>query len=148
MTIIYTRILGLIFLSELHGLRFILGLSEFIWAFTLALPGDTFDRPAYAVMAAFMPEWIWAWLFIFMGICQWLIIYLQDYHSKFAIVFAGCNSVFWWFVVLSMVFSVTPFPAAISGEIGLAIGAAWVFIRSGMSCVDRKKFDRRRPHDA
>ena len=148
MTSVWKRLLSLVFLCELHGLRFILGLSEFIWAFTLLLPGDTFGRPAYAVMSSFMSEEWWATIFVLMGTLQWLIIYLQNYHSKFSVIFAACNSVFWWFIVMSMVFSVSPFPAAISGEMGLAVGAAWIFVRSGMSCVDRKKFDRRRPHDA
>ena len=141
------RILCLIFLCELHGVRFILGLSEFIWAITLFLPGDTFRRPIYAVMASFMAEELWALIFTAMGLLQWYIIYQQNYHSKLSIAFAACNSVFWWFIVISMVLSVSPFPAAISGEIGLAVGAAWVFIRSGMPKVDRHKFDRRKPND-
>ena len=147
MTKIHTSILSLIFLSQLHGLRFILGLSEFIWAVTLTLPGNTFNRPTYTVMASFMSECAWAVLFAIMGLCQWFIIYKQDYHSKFAIIFAGCNSIFWWFVVMSMVVSVAPFPAAISGEVGLAVGAAWIFIRSGMPCIYQKKFDRSAQHD-
>lgn len=77
------------------------------------------------------PEQVWAFIFGISAGVQLYLILVQNYFSKFAQIFAGWNALFWSLVVISIYNSVTPPPAAISGELSLAIAAAWVFVRSG-----------------
>lgn len=129
---VYTRLIKIVFYSDLHGTRFMLGLAEALWAATLMMPGDTFGRPTYHVMSSVMSEEAWGLIFALSAVTQFSILIRCEYHSAFATAFAGWNSVLWSFVVISMYLSVSPVPAAISGEAALAIGAAWVWIRSGL----------------
>ena len=132
------KLARLIFLSDLHGTRVILAISELVWALTLLWPGETFNRPTYTIMASLFSEELWGVVFLISSLIQFMLVYKQEYHTKFAQIFAGWNSLFWWFVVISMYNSVTPPPAAISGEFGLAVGASWIFIRSGYKTRSNK----------
>jgi hypothetical protein len=126
-----TRIYNLVFHCDLHASRFILALAELVWGCTLLAPGDTFGRPTYLVMANVMSEECWGSVWVLSALIQFYILYSGKYHSRFAVIFAGFNSVLWWFITVSMYLSVNPIPAAISGELALAISAAWIWIRSG-----------------
>ena len=117
--------------GNLHSARFLLAVAETAWFISLIWPGDTFDRPTYAIMARFADETTWAAIFLITALCQWGILIVGRYHSRFATVFAGWNMWLWWSVVVSMYMSVYPPPAAISGELALAMGASWVYVRSG-----------------
>jgi len=123
--------LAIAYYSDLHATRVILAIAELIWAITLFFPGETFDRPTYTIMAQTFSENTWAFLFSVMGMTQLSIVATGNYHERFPIWFAAINQTVWWFVVISMYMSVTPPPAAISGELALAIAASWVWIRSG-----------------
>jgi hypothetical protein len=117
-----------------------LAVAEFLWAITLFMPGNTFDRPTYTLLASIAPEFVWALAFVLMGSLQTYILIKGDYHDRLAVWFAASNMTFWTFVCITMVLSISPFPAAISGEIALAIGASWVFIRSGKK-TGRRQID-------
>ncbi len=127
----FDRIVALIFFSDLHATRFTLGLAETIWAITLLWEGDTFTRPTYTQMSHVMTEEAWGFVFILSAVTQFGIVLKGDYHSRFATYFAGWNAALWMFVTISMYMSVSPPPAAISGEAALTFAAAWVWIRSG-----------------
>jgi hypothetical protein len=125
------RIKRIALFGNMHSARCLLAMAESIWFFTLAWPGDTFDRPTYAAMAEIASEPAWAVIFLITAAIQWTILLIGDYHSKWPVRFATWNMCLWWVVVISMYLSVYPPPAAISGELALAIGASWVFVRSG-----------------
>lgn len=129
------RAIELIYGSDLHATRFMLGLAELVWAIALIWPGDTFSRPTYSMMASIAPEECWAVVFGMSAYIQFCILFHGNYHSRLAVIFACFNSLFWIFTVISMYMSVYPPPGAISGELALAFGAAWVFIRSGVPCL-------------
>lgn len=132
MSKIAIRFLRLAFYSDTHVVRFLLVLAEMIWGVTLLWPGDTFGRPTYAVMSHVLPsEELWGIIWIFTGLTQFYILSTGDYHDRASVIFSGFNTILWWFVVISMYLSVSPIPAAISGELALAVGASWVYIRSG-----------------
>lgn len=118
-----------IFDTDLTGVRLCLALSEFIWAIMLLWTGETFGRPTYTGMAHVMQEEAWAFLFLISGTLQISIVMQEDYHSKFARYFAASNAVLWSFVVISMLLSVYPPPAAISAEITMAFVAIWIWVR-------------------
>lgn len=121
----------LVFFSDLHSARFLLFLAELFWCISLIWPGTTFERPTYKIMSMIGPEEAWAMVFGISASLQIYLILTQNYFSKFAQFFAGWNAIFWSLIVISIYNSVTPPPSAISGEISLAIAAAWVFVRSG-----------------
>ena len=135
------RLFRLMFYTDLVGVRFLLMVAELLWAITLAWPGDTFGRPTYTAMSRVMSEEAWAFLFAVSGVTQLSLIARDDFHSRFAQTFAGWNAVLWWFVCISMYISVYPPPAAISGEMAFAVGASWVFIRTGYVVVGKRMHD-------
>lgn len=109
--------------------RITLAIGEFFWAIMLLWPGDTFDRQTYSHMAAVMPENAWGLLFLASGVTQLSIVLIEDMHSRFARYFAAWNAALWCYTVYAMIASVYPPPAAIGGEIALAITATWIFTR-------------------
>lgn len=115
--------------SDLIATRISLFLGELFWAIMLLWTGDTFGRPTYSHMAYIMNEELWALVFAISAITQITIVLMNDMHSTFARYFAGWNAVLWSFVVWSMLASIYPPPAAIGGEIALALAAGWVWIR-------------------
>ena len=141
MTNIHTKLLKLAFYSDLHATRFTLGLAELIWSITLLWQGETFGRPTYTVMAHVMSEDAWGLVFLMSSFLQFAILLRGEYHDKFACYFAAWNSALWLFVTTSMYMSVSPPPAAISGEAALAFAAAWVWVRSGYSSKGKRAND-------
>ncbi len=131
------RFLSIALYGSQHSARTLLALAEMVWCITLLLPGDSFSRPTYAVMQSFGDEKMWAALFGSVSLIQWAILFDGRYHTKFAVCFAAANMVFWWVVVISMYLAVTPPPVAISGELALAIGASWVYVRAGWGDAER-----------
>ena len=128
--------------GQMHSARWLLATAETLWAITLFGPGDTFDRPTYNQMALIMSEFWWAVVFSVTAVCQWSVLLRGCYHSRPAVAFAFWNQMLWWYIVVSMYLSVYPPPAAISGELALAMGASWVYLRSGFGFVGRRKDDR------
>lgn len=115
--------------SDLVASRLTLFLAELLWAAMLLWPGDTFDRPTYTAMAHVMSEELWAFVFAMSAATQLGIVLLEDYHSRFARIFAGWNAALWLYTVAGMLASVYPPPAAIGGEIALTVLACWIFVR-------------------
>lgn len=136
------RFRNLALYGQMHSARWLLATAETLWAITLFWPGDTFDRPTYSQMSLLLPELGWAALFGIMAACQWFILLSGRYHTRSAIAFAFWNQMLWWYVVVSMYVSVYPPPAAISGELALALGASWVYLRSGFGTKGRRADDR------
>jgi hypothetical protein len=118
-----------LFDSDLVASRLIIALAEWFWFALLLWPGDTMLRPTYNIMGQVMPENAWAFVFLMSAIMQTTIVLSESYHSLFARMFAGFNAGLWSFIVVSMLLSVSPPPAAISGEIALACASVWIWIR-------------------
>lgn len=135
------RIFSIIFQSDLHGLRATLGVAELIWFVSLIWPGNTFDRPTYTSMSHIMSEEAWAVVFLMSGLTQLSILYRMDFHSRFSTYFSGWNFALWLYVVISMYISVSPPPAAISGELALTLASSWIWIRSGHPATGRRVND-------
>lgn len=118
-----------LFDSDLVATRMALAIAEMAWAVMLLWPGPTFDRPTYSVMAQVMSEHAWTFVFLVTSVLQFSIVAMRDMHTRFARYFAAWNASLWVFVVLSMLVSVYPPPAAIGGEISLMVAAVWVWVR-------------------
>jgi hypothetical protein len=118
-----------LFDSDLIASRLMLAIAELLWSTLLMWPGDTFTRPTYTGMAHVMHEEAWALVFLVSAATQFSIVIQADYHCRLARYFAAWNAVLWAFCVVSMLMSVYPPPAAISGEIALTLAAAWIWLR-------------------
>ena len=118
-----------LFDDKMVNTRIVLAASEFLWAVLLLWPGDTFARPTYSHMAMVMVEEAWGVVFALSAAMQITIVLQGDFHSRFARYFAAWNMVLWVYVVSSMLLSVYPPPAAVSGEIVLAGFAFWIWLR-------------------
>jgi hypothetical protein len=129
----------LIYSSDLYATRAMLGFAELVWALALFWPGETFDRPTYKIMAQVASESTWAAAFLVTGLLQWGILLSGRYHDRLVLVFACWNSALWTFSTIAMYLSVYPPPAAISGELAMAVGACWVLVRTGLPAGDRRK---------
>jgi len=128
--------------SDLIASRISLALSEFFWAVMLLWPGDTFTRPTYMLMQKVTNEEVWGVLFLASAVTQMSIVLMDDMHSRFARYFAGWNATLWAYVVTSMLISVQPPPAAIGGEIALALIAIWIWARPNILARGVKKIEQ------
>jgi hypothetical protein len=115
--------------TDLIASRIILAMGELFWAIMLFWPGDTFGRPTYTHMALIMSEVMWGFVFLLSAVSQLSIVSANNFHSVYARWFALWNMILWGFTVTSMLLSVYPPPAAIGGEIALAIAAGWIWLR-------------------
>jgi hypothetical protein len=118
-----------LFDSDLVASRLTLFLAEFLWAIMLIWPGDTFSRPTYLVMSHILTEEAWAAVFLVSAVFQLTIVLQDSFDSKFARYFSAWNACLWLTVVTSMLLSVYPPPAAISGEMALCVLATWIWVR-------------------
>lgn len=118
-----------LFDSDLVATRIMLAIAELCWAIMLLWPGDSFARPTYTVMSGVAGEDLWAAIFLVSGFTQGAIVVSTEFDSRFARYFACWNALLWLFTVVSMLISVYPPPAAIGGEIALAVAAMWIFVR-------------------
>ena len=146
-----------LFDSDFVATRLILAVAELLWAMMLFWPGDTFDRPTYTALANVASETVWAFIFLTSGVLQSCVVMYNKYGKPWAQVFANWNAVLWVFVVSASITSVHPPPAAMGGEIALAMAAVCVWLRPlimrevyvraaiGSSCVVID--DRRNTHD-
>lgn len=120
------------FESDLVATRLSLALAELLWAVMLLWPGDTFTRPTYFMMSLVASESTWAFVFLFSGIYQGYLVAAQKVRTRQAELFAWFNAVVWCCTVGFMLASVYPPPAAIGGEISLAVSAFWIAIRPAL----------------
>lgn len=118
-----------LFESDLIATRLSLAIAELLWAVMLLWPGDTFERPTYYWMSHIGSETVWAFIFLGSGLYQWYLVAAQKVRTREAELFAWFNSLVWVSTVGFMLASVYPPPAAIGGEISLAIAAFWIAAR-------------------
>lgn len=138
---ICSRLFIVFFYSDLHSVRFILGLAELLWAIALWWPGDTFTCPTYIGMRHALPEKMWGLAFFLTSVVQFYTLLKGEYHTTPVRVFAVWNSGLWLFVCISMYLSVYPQSAVISAESALAAGACWLLLRTGYYVTGRRSSD-------
>jgi hypothetical protein len=118
-----------LFDSDLIATRLALFLAEALWAVMLFWPGDTFDRPTYSEMAKIAPELVWAVAFGVSASLQLCIVLYRQCNKTWAHIFAYWNAILWASSILLMFRGVYPPPAAIGGEVALAVSAVWIAVR-------------------
>lgn len=118
-----------LFDSDLIASRLTLFLAEALWAVMLFWPGDTFDRPTYSEMSKLAPELVWALAFGISAMLQICIVIYRQCGHIWAHIFACWNAMLWCSSVMLMLKGVYPPPAAIGGEVALAVSALWIAIR-------------------
>ncbi len=118
-----------LFDSDLIATRLALFIAGALWAIMLFWPGDTFDRPTYSEMGKLAPELVWATAFGISSVLQICIVVYRQCCKPWAHIFAAWNALLWCASVVLMVKGVYPPPAAIGGEVAMAVSALWIAIR-------------------
>ena len=118
-----------LFDSDLIASRLALSLAEALWAIMLFWPGDTFGRPTYSEMSKLAPELVWATAFGISAVLQICIVIYRQCERTWAHTFACWNAMLWCSSVMLMLKGVYPPPAAIGGEVALAVSALWITVR-------------------
>ena len=67
--------------------------------------------------------------FLVTALLQAWIVSMELYDTRAAWLFSGWNTSLWFTAIYCMLESVYPPPAAIGGEVALAISALWIFAR-------------------
>lgn len=115
--------------SDLIASRLMLVIAELCWAGMLLWPGETFQRKVYASMKLIAPEEIWGLVFLLCAVMQIYILLNECYNTSKARCYAGFDALVWGYVVIGIMYSVKPPPAALAGDIAIMIGALWIFAR-------------------
>lgn len=122
--------------GQMHSARWILATAETLWALLLVSSWATFPDITHAKMSMGFSADLWATVFALAAVGQWGILISGKYHTRWAVAFAFWNQLWWWYVVISLYLSGG---VHIEG-LALALGASWVYIRSGF-CVKGRRAD-------
>lgn len=129
------RLRWLVQFGDTFVARFILAGVALLWSVMLFAPGNTFDRPVYAQMAFFATERTWASAWGLYSIAlAWRTLSAAQHRLWLSLMINGAGLVLFGGAAACVVFSrVWPMPAATSGDVGLAVVACWVLMRSGVN---------------
>jgi len=115
---------------DLTASRFILGMTEFIWALALFWPGNTLDIKYTSInFIGIVPELAWALFFLFSGLIQIFIVLYEIIDTRFSRIFACVNAIVWTYFVLSILIQTYPPLAAMASSLTIVIVANWIWIR-------------------
>lgn len=124
-------LMELLFTSSLACTRFTLGLAEVLWGISFIWSRGAPHHGAYDYLTYLMPLEYWGVLFLVTGVCQWVVLFMRQYHQTPSVVFSGFNAILWVSVSVAIYSTSYPPQAALSGDLALTFAACWVFIRSG-----------------
>jgi hypothetical protein len=110
--------------------RLIIANTAVYWFIFLIWPGQTLYRPAYAGMKAIGSDELWGIIFLILGVLQYLRLEIWVYTGRKALIIDSITAFIWTFVTISMIMSIYPPPAAIAGDISIAMIAIWVWIHA------------------
>ena len=134
----------ILFKSDLSMTRVTLAIGELFWGIMLLWPGNTFERPTYTVMNYFASEAVWTFMFFVSGFIQ-LHIASEKRKGLFERSFSLLNALLWNCVVIMMLLSVFPPPAATGMEFAAALISIWIFARPVvLKNIERKVNDKRK----
>lgn len=139
---ICSYLINLFWCCDVRPAQFLIGIASIGWALMLAWPGETFERQTYAMMAVIGHELAWAAMFLFVGFTNLHNVVAEFFRpwptlvSKFD---AFITAVVWITAVVAILLAQSPPPAAIAGEIALAVAAFWLFVRSDLPLIKRRR---------
>ena len=128
--------------SPMSATRLLIALSSLTWALFLLWPSELFTRQTYAIMRQIAPENIWAALFLYHGICTLVNMRLDKARTISVVCEALLGCLLWttstaacfaahWHYEQTLWLSITNYapPAAMSGELWVAVFSWWFLIR-------------------
>jgi hypothetical protein len=132
--IIWRRLVWIVLRSDTTSLRFLLAIASLLWSIFLFMPGDTFERPVYRIMARVGSEELWAtfWLLHAVGVL-WRVFATRK-RVFVAYLLNSLGLVMYAGVAVAIYATRTePFPAAIAPDLTLALIALWVMARTAIN---------------
>jgi hypothetical protein len=116
------------------GIRSFLIISSYLWSILLFMPGYTFDKGTYNLMAFIASENVWAIAFLLYAILGTLN--LEDlFDRKYTIVESIIGFLIWSTTAVCIFMSTSQAPAAAAPHIVGAFMSWWVLIRAGLKNV-------------
>lgn len=116
------------------GIRSFLIISSYLWSVLLFMPGSTFDKETYYLMAKIADENIWATVFFvyaFVGTLN-----LEDLFERKYIIFESIiGFLIWSTTAVCIYMSTSQAPAAAAPHIIGAFMSWWILIRAGLKNV-------------
>lgn len=121
--------------------RFFLAFVAFIWTVCLALPGDSFERPTFAVMRrlteAVIPvnaETAWLGVFATYGSATLFCVFRDCKFPRFGMLVNAVGAFIYTAITISVAtIDNGPFPAGAAAHAGIACAALWVLLRTGIN---------------
>lgn len=118
-------------------LQYCLAFGSLLWAIFLLAPGNTFERPVYAIMTRFWSEDIWGTLYLFHFIMLLpQVIRPNEFPCWAKLVVSALGCALWTSTHISML--IVPLPAAIAPGISLAVASWWILVRTPVRNARRK----------
>ena len=134
MTTFLRRLWSLIAYSDTTPTRFMLALTASTWAFLLAWPGDTFDRPVYRYMLAIAgdhAEIKWCVLWAIHATGMWWRIFSGRPRPYWALAIHSLGVILFSCAAIAIFLTLThPLPAAAAPDFIMAIASFWVLVRT------------------
>lgn len=131
------RLWSLVAYSDTTPTRFMLAFAASLWAMLLYLPGDTFSRPVYRLMAELAgenAELKWAALWTVHAVGMWWRVVAKKPRPYIAFCINSLGVLLFSGAAYSIFFTLTfPLPAAIAPDIVLALAAFWVMVRTSVN---------------
>lgn len=131
------RLWSLLAYSPTAPTRFMLALAASFWAALLYMPGDTFARPVYRLMAELAgdhAEMKWAALWTAHAVGMWWRLVAKKPRPYTAFCVNSLGVLLFSGAAYSIFFVMTfPIPAAIAPDVVLALAAFWVMVRTSVN---------------
>ena len=123
--------------ADLLAVRLTMGTASLLFGVMLLWAGDSFTRPAFAVVKTIMPELSWGWLFVVNGISTIYSLFC-GLRLRMCFYFGGVlGSILWTMMSIGMLFSATlshedlafAMPAASAPALAFMFASWWVLYR-------------------
>lgn len=128
--------------ADVRPSQFALGVASILWSVMLFWPGNTFERQTYAAMAEIANEYVWGGAFLAVGTVNLYNVvsaFWKPWPRLVSRFDAFLTFLVWSAAVVSIIVAQSPPPAAIAGEIALAGAAFWIFVRTDLPILKRKR---------
>jgi hypothetical protein len=116
------------------GVRIFLIVSSYLWSVLLFMPGNTFDKETYYLMAKIADEHVWAIGFFVYALLGTLNLE-NLFDRKYIIVESIIGFLIWSTTAVCLYMSTSQAPAAAAPHIIGAFMSWWILIRAGLKNV-------------
>jgi hypothetical protein len=129
---LWSGLTAIIRTGDIRLARFAVGLGCLVYAAILLLGGYQFNRPAYAAIAQWAPQWLWGFGFLLCGALLTVrsILNVPAQNDFYACTAAALNLFMWSSITFGMAISLSPTPAINTGNIVMTGLTVLILVRA------------------